>query len=348
MGGDPGIEVRSTTRADAADLATIVAAVERAEPTHRDEIADMDGAEAERWFFQSPAWSPQRSWMARTLEGAPVGWVGVRLPMVGNRHHVQARVEVVPAERRKGIGSALLAHALEAVGADDPDRSLLAVHTEPGVGAGWCEALGLASKQLVRKSRVDLAELDLDVVRGWLDPPEAVDAGYRVVGWRGPTPDRLVAAACVAITSMADAPTDDADHESVPVTPELLRQGEAAVEGRLSQFGAVALAVDGSGAGYTELGVVIDRPVLGDQGDTVVVADHRGHRLGRWLKAVNLLAAIDAHPELRFIDTFNAESNPWMLSINEAMGYRPHAAIHVYQGPLAGAREHLARRATVV
>ena len=88
---------------------------------------------------------------------------------------------------------------------------------------------------------------------------------------------------------------------------------------------------DGDPAGYTELGVVHARPVLGDQGDTVVVAAHRGHRLGRWLKAANLLATVAAHPELRFVNTFNAESNPWMLSINEAMGFRPQDQWHDFQ-----------------
>ena len=87
--------------------------------------------------------------------------------------------------------------------------------------------------------------------------------------------------------------------------------------------------------------------MLGDQGDTVVVAEHRGHRLGRWLKAVNLLAAMDARPELRFINTFNAESNPWMLSINEAMAFRPFREVHTVQGPVADVLDALRRRASV-
>ena len=41
------------------------------------------------------------------------------------------------------------------------------------------------------------------------------------------------------------------------------------------------------------------------------------------------------------IETWNAQSNPWMLDINVAMGFRPHAMWRGYQGDLAAAREAL-------
>jgi hypothetical protein len=38
-----------------------------------------------------------------------------------------------------------------------------------------------------------------------------------------------------------------------------------------------------------------------------------------------VLGGVQRHsPELKVIDTYNADSNPWMVSINEAMGYRPY------------------------
>jgi hypothetical protein len=33
------------------------------------------------------------------------------------------------------------------------------------------------------------------------------------------------------------------------------------------------------------------------------------------------------------IDTSHAQSNPWMLDINIAMGYRPHHVFHACQAP---------------
>jgi hypothetical protein len=64
------------------------------------------------------------------------------------------------------------------------------------------------------------------------------------------------------------------------------------------------------------------RPTIGHQHDTSVVREHRGHRLGLLLKAGMLLWLADAEPQLETVDTWNAESNDHMISVNEALGYR--------------------------
>ena len=76
----------------------------------------------------------------------------------------------------------------------------------------------------------------------------------------------------------------------------------------------------------------------------MVVAAHRGHRLGWWLKATNLLGALEVYRDLTEVMTYNAETNPWMLAINEAMGYRPATEMFTYQGPIAAALDHLCAR----
>lgn len=60
------------------------------------------------------------------------------------------------------------------------------------------------------------------------------------------------------------------------------------------------------------------------QADTIVEPVHRGHRLGMLIKLANLKLARTQRPELRVIDTCNADSNPYMVRINEAIGFRPH------------------------
>ncbi|MEO7194828.1 MAG: GNAT family N-acetyltransferase [Pseudonocardiaceae bacterium] len=60
------------------------------------------------------------------------------------------------------------------------------------------------------------------------------------------------------------------------------------------------------------------------QEDTIVAPEHRGHRLGTLIKVANLHLAQSQRPELRVIDTCNADSNQHMVRINEAMGFRPH------------------------
>jgi RimJ/RimL family protein N-acetyltransferase len=56
---------------------------------------------------------------------------------------------------------------------------------------------------------------------------------------------------------------------------------------------------------------------------TLVDPDHRGHRLGTVVKIENLRYILSHEPALRVIDTYNAAVNDHMISINEAMGFRP-------------------------
>ena len=51
-------------------------------------------------------------------------------------------------------------------------------------------------------------------------------------------------------------------------------------------------------------------------------AAHRGHRLGLLLKLEMLRWLAEEEPQLREIDTWNAESNDHMIGVNELLGYR--------------------------
>ncbi len=59
------------------------------------------------------------------------------------------------------------------------------------------------------------------------------------------------------------------------------------------------------------------------QWGTFVHREHRGHRLGLATKAVNLRAVQAARDDLTLVTTQNGETNDYMVSINERMGFRP-------------------------
>jgi hypothetical protein len=74
--------------------------------------------------------------------------------------------------------------------------------------------------------------------------------------------------------------------------------------------------------GHTVVAVEGHRPQVGHQHDTTVVRSHRGHRLGLLLKSAMVLWLAEAEPQLEVVDTWNAESNDHMITVNEALGYR--------------------------
>jgi GNAT superfamily N-acetyltransferase len=65
----------------------------------------------------------------------------------------------------------------------------------------------------------------------------------------------------------------------------------------------------------------LDRPAA--QEDTLVLPEHRGHRLGMLLKVANLDHLQRVRPGHPAVITYNAEENRHMLGVNEAVGFLP-------------------------
>ena len=149
-------------------------------------------------------------------------------------------------------------------------------------------------------------------------------SAYDLVRREGRTPDHELEAVADMVSAINDAPTDDLDIEDEVFSPERVRDYESAQLGRGRRLFRVVARHRASGqlAGNTVVVVDGERPELGEQHDTSVVRAHRGHRLGLLLKCDMNLWLRELQPQLREIDTWNAESNDHMISVNEALGYR--------------------------
>ncbi|WP_235532499.1 MULTISPECIES: GNAT family N-acetyltransferase [unclassified Nocardioides] len=258
-----------------------------------------------------------------TVEGLPVAhatygtseWDNLELAWVG--------VEVHPAHRRRGHGTALLEFLL--------DRARAEGRTSVGSDAWESEAAraftarhGLEQKSQAINRRQVLADVDWNVVRGLHDHAGAGAADYELVRRIGFTPDDELDKLAEMTAAINDAPTDDLEIEDEVFTGERVRNYEHAQlssGGRLRRL-MVRNRTTGELAGQSVVVVESERPWIGHQHDTSVVRAHRGHRLGLVLKSAMLLWLHEVEPQLATIDTWNAESNDYMISVNEQLGYR--------------------------
>jgi GNAT superfamily N-acetyltransferase len=161
-------------------------------------------------------------------------------------------------------------------------------------------------------------------------------ADYRVVGWSGPTPDECAEQYAVLLgLIIAEAPQDDIEIEPENFDVARLRDQEHEwVEQQRQPYIVVAIAPNGRLAGHTQLLIPKTNPLNAFQWDTLVLKEHRGHRLGLALKLANHLAVAEALADRRRLHTWNAASNDPMIAVNDALGYRAVTDIAVYQGDL--------------
>jgi hypothetical protein len=119
-----------------------------------------------------------------------------------------------------------------------------------------------------------------------------------------------------------DAPTGAVDFEAAAVTGDIERQ-KLERNRRMGRTTYLTVAVlDGEAVAHSDLIVPPGRAVANQMG-TLVRRDHRGHRLGTAVKVANLRALQRDRPDVTQVHTENAETNPWMVAINESLGFEP-------------------------
>jgi GNAT superfamily N-acetyltransferase len=260
-------------------------------------------------------WGNCRYWVAR-LDGRTVGFATVGFPAPINRHQGRTEIVVHPDLRRRGVGTALLRAVLPAL--RDDARSVVEGWTVKDTpGSDWASGLGFRE---VRETALQCLVLaDVEPGAPAVDPPP----GYWLRRWQDRTPDGVLASYAAARSAIADAPLGEASDEAARWSPQRVRAVEEDL--RLQQVEhRVVAAMDtasGSVAAMTELDVYPHRPEFGYQGDTVVLAEHRGRRLGYCVKADMLRWLLAERPGLERIYTSSAGTNEHMLRVNREIGF---------------------------
>lgn len=260
-------------------------------------------------------------WVAFGNDGTPIGWACVEASDWEDPDLGFVACSVTPTARGQGIGTALLERQTALV--REIGRHKLLAFVMAGTPAeALLSAQGWTIGQRTAQRRLRPPDLDFDRIAKLAEDAEQHAADYELVAVDGPIPEEQMAELQSMMEAINDAPLDDVDLAPAPFPPERLARNNHAMSAR-GQHAYRLMARHrrtGEWAGQTLLYVDATRPGVANQEDTTVVPAHRGHRLGMWMKARMLLWLREAEPDLVTIDTWNAESNPYMVAVNDALG----------------------------
>lgn len=257
------------------------------------------------------------------VDGRLVGSTQINTSAWDNLDLAWLGLVIHPDHRRQGHGAAALA-ALH-----DECRRL----ARPLVGLdgweseatrGFAAATGYEEKSRSVNRQQDVGGLGAEFFEAAYAEAEPLAHEYELVRIAGRSPEDLREQLVQVTASINDAPLDDLEFEDEVYTAQRISDFEhAQIEGGNRLYRVVARhRPSGELAGHTVVTVDCEQPWLGLQEDTSVMASHRGHRLGLLLKSDACRWLLAVEPQLRTLDTWNAESNAHMIAVNERMGYR--------------------------
>ncbi|QCB94871.1 GNAT family N-acetyltransferase [Cellulomonas shaoxiangyii] len=290
-------------------------------------------------------------WVAVTGDGEPtaqdvVGYARALLPLTANTHTAEIEVAVRPDHESRGIGSALLAALEDHVRAAGRTTTLTwsGVRPEPEPGPGvltaptgtgrvpadaravrFALARGYALEQVERYSVLELPGDPGHRADLLADARARAGGDYRTHTWHDELPaDRLDDLAELWTRMSTDVPLGGLDLAEDRWDAERVR---GLLERMAKRHQRVLLTAaehvpTGRLAAFTWLQVPVADVPFAFQADTLVLHEHRGHRLGMLVKGVNLDAFTAWRPGVRRIHTWNAQENDHMLAINVALGFR--------------------------
>jgi GNAT superfamily N-acetyltransferase len=250
-----------------------------------------------------------------------------------NRHQVEMDIEVLPSQRRNGIGSGWLQVA--AAYAESRGARLLTAWSDSDSGQAF---LGQIAEPRFRdwESRLFFERARWDVIERWA----AIDrSAWRLERYEPFPPEPIWERYAPQYTELArHVPKEELEEGDWIVTTERLRDTQARFAEQRKTLHVLAAWDDEGLAGVTELLRSEHDPGAIDQELTAVHPRARGRGLAKLIKARLLLELRDRYPEARFVRTYNAGSNDAMWGINEAMGFERYRFGMAFQTPVARLR----------
>lgn len=333
---------------DAPDAADFIAAIDvrnavEAYSYGTDELIYSPAEMLPRWRF-----GHKKHWMfAAWLDGRIVGRGSIDA-LREEPDNCWLDVRVLPECRGLGIGKAL-AETVEATAREDGRTKLIVYALSPmesgqesggqlpsptGFGSvprqnpevRFLLARGYTLEQIERGSRLALPVDEANLAGRLAAAASAAGPDYHLREWSGRIPARWRGDMAMLYTAMSsEEPSAGLEEPESVWTEERIMETEELEAGssRFHLYAVIEHVPTGRLCGMTVLSVPAETTRVVGQEDTLVMPEHRGHRLGTILKIANILKLQRDHPGHPAITTFNAEENRPMLDVNEAVGFVP-------------------------
>lgn len=275
-----------------------------------------------------------------------VGHCHLILPVEDNQHLLWFSLAVSEQAEGRGVGGALLIATEELARSEGrttlsfetshPVATLRQERLDPLSGVGqlpadsrevqFAQRYGYLLEQVERFSRCQLPVAPQVLLEQETIARAAAGADYGLVFWVDHCPEeRLEDFAWLQSRMSTDAPRAGLDIEEEPWDGARVREGEALALalGRTTLVAAVEHLPSGKLVGFTVLTCLAHRQDMVFQDNTLVIREHRGHKLGLLVKVANLLVLAEQKPEVQRIYTWNAAENDYILAVNVALGFEP-------------------------
>jgi ADP-ribose pyrophosphatase YjhB (NUDIX family)/GNAT superfamily N-acetyltransferase len=260
---------------------------------------------------------------------------------------VIVEIDVLPAERRQGIGTALWGWARSK--AASLGRTIYQI--EIAIPDGFTPETWPASLFATKLGFVvEHVEDHLVVPLPYGHPVELEPLeGYELISWAGPCPEEYLPVYADLRSAMArDVPTGGMTREAKVWTADELRPLEERTAKSYLALVVLARTLDGRPAGYTVMYLPLTDPDNVQQLDTLVLRNDRGHNLGAHLKAANLEQLAKHLTTQKWLHTWTAETNTAMQKTNARFGFVAREKNVEYELELPAPKLRPAARAVVV
>lgn len=288
-----------------------------------------------------------------------VGTVDVALPLADNQDLAEFTLDILPEYQGRGVGRQLL-EAAEHL-AREEGRSTILIDTNhpaatlgdskagqliPGTGMGFvplnsrevefAQHTGYTLQHIEQFSSCVLP-LDAKLVAELQAEAEQANAGrYRLHHWTDRCPEQWLEAVAALENRAGEDGIPGAEDGALVFDGGVLRETEdvAIAQGRRTVVTAVEHIASGTLVGLTTISVLALRPDVVFQDDTVVLAEHRGNKLGLLIKVANMERLTEQFPDARVLYTWNAPENRYLLTVNQQLGFTTAGVTGIWQKEL--------------